>query len=485
MSEKLNKRDWKIIYSEYSGPEKKALELLSAEMGSRILRDTGVYTVHVLACERAENAVIDKNAVLLGTYGGNRLIREFVREEEIPENGYLVTVKDNLENPQYKLVVITAREAVNVFYAAVDFVDDCFFEAAPRRGPLRFTKELFSEKLPDYRSASAPKVKTRCVFTWGHPINDYRNYIDNMARLRLNQLIIWNDFVPINAREIIDYAHEYGIEIIWGYAWGWSRNCGDESVLQHLGDLKADIIRKYEEEYAQTGADGIYFQSFTEMGREKLGDRIVAEVVTEFVNDTAGALLQKYPNLRIQFGLHAMSVRERLSYLEKLDPRVSILWEDCGTFPYDYEPVVKSREAYDKTVEFTDKMLSLRDGLGCGMLYKGLMVMDWAGDHFVHQSGPFLMGMASAETVQHDREMMKPIWKEFQSRWMQNGHTVHEMTRYICKNRREEVTLGMAGQFAGGIWFPAALCAQILWDPDEPYETILRRVSCRASVDMV
>ena len=45
------KRNWKILYSNYSGLEKKAIELISAEVGKYILRDKGVYTLHTLAVE--------------------------------------------------------------------------------------------------------------------------------------------------------------------------------------------------------------------------------------------------------------------------------------------------------------------------------------------------------------------------------------------------------------------------------------------------
>ena len=57
-----NKRNWKIVYSGYSGVEKKAIDLIYKEVGALILRDTGCYTLHVLACEKAENAVMDKNS---------------------------------------------------------------------------------------------------------------------------------------------------------------------------------------------------------------------------------------------------------------------------------------------------------------------------------------------------------------------------------------------------------------------------------------
>ncbi len=41
--DKMNKRNWKILYSTYTGMQKKAIELVSAEVGKTILRDKGVY----------------------------------------------------------------------------------------------------------------------------------------------------------------------------------------------------------------------------------------------------------------------------------------------------------------------------------------------------------------------------------------------------------------------------------------------------------
>ena len=57
--------------------------------------------------------------------------------------------------------------------------------------------------------------------------------------------------------------------------------------------------------------------------------------------------------------------------------------------------------------------------------------------------------------------------------------------KHIFEHGNKDVTIGMAGQFAGGIWFPEALCAQILWDCDKPYDEIFDKVSKRRSVDIV
>lgn len=478
------KRNWKIIYSNYSGAEKKAVELLTREVGGLVLRDSGIYTIHVLACEHASDAVIDKNAIVVGTYDENPAIQKYIEKSEIPENGYVVKVIDNPENADLKLALITAHNPREVFYGAADFVDDYFTVAAVKRGWLFFDSEVFEQKIPDYYNASAPAVRTRNVWTWGHPIDDYKEYIDNMARLKLNQVTIWNDFVPLNAKEIVDYAHEYGIEVIWGYAWGWSRNC-TQVDFENLDGLGDEIVAKYEKEYLPTGADGIYFQSFTELHEEYIGNRLIADVVTEFVNKTAEKLLAKYPHLHIQFGLHATSVKERLEYIAKVDRRISIVWEDCGAFPYNYIPQVKNEAEYEDTVEFTDKILALRDGEGFGALYKGHLVQDWEGDKFSHQSGPFVLGVVSEKTKQNDIEIAKPIWKRFQTGWQMYGRYAYDMTRHIAAKTGGDTLLGIVGNFNGGMWFSYALCAQILWECDKPYNEIYEKVANRKSITMV
>lgn len=478
-----DKRNWKVVYSDYSGMEKKAVELVSKELGAQILRDKGVYTIHVLACEPESKSVLDKNAVVIGTYEESTVIRTYISENEILKDGYVVKVMDNPENPEYKLVLITAKNKRDVFYGAVDFVDDYFVKATPSCGCVKLPDEIFLNKLPDYYNASAPKVKTRSIFTWGNPINDYRAYIDNMARLRLNQLIIWNDYAPINAKDVVEYAHEYEISIIWAYAWGWNQNC-DQTDLDTLDALSENVIQKFEDEYADIGGDGIYFQSFTETHKDMIGDRLIAEAVVDFVNKTADKLLKKYPDLFIQFGLHSTSVCNHLSFISKVDERVEILWEDCGTFPYDSTGLERIDEnKFEATLEFTNRIMNLRDKGGVGVLYKGQMILDWS--KFAHQSGPFVLGNSSESIIRHDLDVVTPIWRNFQSYWFANGRYAYDMTRCIIESGKEQVNIGMAGMFAGGLWFTEALCAQILWECDKPYEDIVEKVSVRRCLDRV
>ncbi len=476
-------RDWKILYSNYDGLEKKAIELVSTEVGGTILRDPGKYTIHVLACEKAEEENVCGNCIIIGQYDGNALVRKYVQKNEIPDNGYVVKVLDDPDDAAHKLAVITANDARNVFYGAVDFVDDYLTQAAPQRSSIKFYDEVFDHPMPDYYNASAPVFRTRNIWGWAHPINDYRAFIENMARMRYNQLVLWNDHVPLNAKDVVDYCHEYGIEMIWGYAWGWSRKCS-EIDFDKLDELSDEIVETYERDYAPTGCDGIYFQSFTEVYDQFIGERIIAEEVTNFVNNTAAKLLERHPGLYIQFGLHAMSVKEHLEYIEKVDPRVDILWEDCGTFPFHYDPVVPKAEDYAACKGVVERMLRLRNAPK-GFLFKGMLVMDWYKDNFVHQAGPYVMGKMPQRVIESDYRMVTPFWRNYQADWLNVGHVAHDMARFIAENGGGDTTMGSCGLFAGGRWFPLALCAQIFWECDKPYEEILEKVMKRLSTTMV
>jgi len=480
----MNKRNWKILYTSYRGMGKKALELVYREMGALILRDAGIYRIHVLACEEAKVHPVGTNAVLLGLYDENPLVRDYVEREEIPEDGYVVRVTENREDPEKKIAVITAFTEQALFYGAVDFVDDYFAAAPPTdHGAITLVDEIFDFSLPNYYSAVSPDFKTRSVFTWGHPLTDYRTFIENMARLRLNELIIWNDYVPLNAADVVAYAHEWGISVIWGFAWGWTRECASTD-LTALDKLASDVLTTYEKNYADLPGDGIYFQSFTEFSADRIGDRLVAEAVTDFVNTVSGRILEKHANLRIQFGLHASSVRDHLSYIAATDPRVEILWEDCGIFPYSYDPYEKDEKEFDRTVAFTDEILALRSAGESGVLFKGFATLDWCGDRFVHQVGPFVLGVSSSRLIKHDREMLTPIWRPLQTGWMQNGEAAYRMAAHI-RRHGSRVRVGMAGQFSGGVWFAEALCAEIFFNGTRPYEDIFCRVSRRRCVEIV
>ena len=482
----MERQSWKIVYSDYTGPEKKAVELVSRELGKYLVRDPGEYRIRVLPCEKEGAAALDRNAVVLGTYGESAILRSHFREDEIPEGGYAVKVADAPGTPDRKLVLIAAKEKTGVFYGAVDFVDEYLPSAIPD-GVVVQWYDLFTKKLPDYSHASAPVIGTRCVFTWGHPINDYRAYIDNMARLRFNQLIIWNDYVPVNAADVAAYAHEYGIRVIWGFAWGWTPGCGNtaRTVIRQLDAVSGRVAAQYEREYAGIPGDGIYFQTITEHSSGEIDGTCVAEAVTDFVNRTAARILEAHPDLPIQFGLHATSVRDHLDHLRRVDERIEILWEDCGSYPYDsrgYEEENGS-EGFEDALRFTGEILRLRPAGRTGVLFKKMTIMDWT--RFVHQSGPYVLGCASEEVARHDLEMVLPSWRKASAYCLAHGRQAYETARVLAGSGKRDLTAGLAAQLSGGIWLPEALYAQLFWECDRPYEEILKKVTNRPCLTRV
>ena len=479
----MKQNDWKIIYSSYEGVAKQTIRFLSKEAGKYIIRENGVYRIYVLPCEK-EGAAVTKNAFFVGFYNESPTIRNFVRSEEIKDGGFLVKVVKNPDDEEGRFVILTANDERELFYAAVSFIDDYIPEYAPKHGANKMPELMFDSPLPEYSHTEAPANATRSIFTWGHSINDFRLYIDNMARLKFNELIIWNDFVPLNIRDVIDYAHSYGIKVNLGYSWGWIDGCNTITDISdaRLDELKALIIEKYEREYAPVGCDGIYFQSFTERGDEYIGGRLIAEAVTTLVNNTAGELLAKYPTLKLQFGLHALSVNKRLEEIAKVDTRVEILWEDCGSYPYHYNSFVESEESFERTLEFTKKLLELRGGVGVGLVFKGVMMLDW--QKFVYQSGPYVLGENSYRMAEHDRGIRRDAWRIYSANWMKYGHYFAKMERFIGENKKSPVDMCMAGTFDGEVYLPFALAAEMLYKRDEKFEDTLGRVSARDYISL-
>ena len=477
----MKQTEWKIIYTKYEGVLKQAIKLLSKEAGRYIIRHDGVYTIYVLPCER-EGASVSKNAFLIGCYADSPKIQSLVDEGEITPGSSLVKVVKNPDDEDGRLVILTGHTELDVFYAVVDFLDDYIPENAPLHGSNRMPELIFDSPLPEYSKITIPENEKRSIFTWGHSFNNYREYIDNMARMKLNEVVIWNDFVPLNIDEIIDYAHSYGIKVILGYSWGWKEIGGKAKEITDdiIERTKKLIIKEYIENYKDTGCDGIYFQSFTERKEEVVAGRSVSALVTDMVNDVADELWKITPDLRLAFGLHATSVRSRLDDIARVDPRVEIWWEDCGEFPYSYNSFVESEEGYKETLEFTKKLLELRGGVGVCLVFKGVMMLDWT--KFVFQPGVYVMGEGAAEIARHDRRIRRGGWSEFSADWIRWGDRAQEMLRFVKDNKLSSVETCIAGTFDGGMYLPLALMAEMFVCCDGNYSEILKRVSRRSRV---
>ena len=477
----MKQRDWKIIYTSYEGVAKRAIHLLNKEVGKLLIREPNVYRIYVLPCEK-EGCEVSKNAFFIGLWNESPFIQSCLSSDEIPQNGFMVKVIPNPQDPDGRFVILTAHTQLELFYAVVSFLDDYIPSHAPFGGCNPMPDLIFDSPLQECTYTEIPENTRRSIFTWGHSINDYRAYIDNMARLKLNELIIWNDHVPLNITDVIDYAHSYGIQILLGYSWGWIPGCSKVSDISaaRLTQLKESILQQYEDHYASTGCDGIYFQSFTERSDSTIGGRLIAEAVTTLVNNTADELLARHPHLRLQFGLHAVSVKDRLDEIAKVDPRVEILWEDCGQFPYSYFSYVETEEKFQETLAFTKKLLNLRGGVGVGLVFKGVMMLDWS--KFEHQRGPYILGENAPELRLHDKAVRANAWRKYSADWMQSGAHALRMMQFIQENKISDVNLCLAGTFDGGTYLPMALLAQMVRTSGGIYTDMLKQVAARSSI---
>ena len=244
-----------------------------------------------------------------------------------------------------------------------------------------------------------------------------------------------------------------------GFAWGWSTDCLDTDI-SNLDKMADESAAKYENDYAHLDGDGIYFQTFTETEKETIGGKLIADAAVEMVNKAAAKILDKHPDLKIQFGLHATSVHDKLEYIKNVDERVTILWEDCGTFPYTYIP--KMQGDFDETLAFTQKIKNLRSG-GFGTLFKGMSVLDWG--TFKHQPGTHIIGEHGKKKIADKLGEKRKYWKYLQAYWLSNAQYVKKVVEILDSSTLVSA-LVEDGVFDEKVWFPVAVYSEILWNPN-------------------
>ena len=385
--------------------------------------------------------------------------------------GYLITVENDT-------VTVQGFDEAGVLYGCIDLYDKYLSKIEWTGQSDPYIKNPLDLPLPDLCLASSPGIRRRGLWTWGHVIYDWRGYIDNMMRLKMNTLIMWNEFPPLNSREIIDYAHRAGIRIYFGFPWGWGVDC-KKADMQALDALSESVVQYYENNYASIGCDGIYFQSFTELNEDRIGGVLIAEAVTDFVNKTAARIFEKHPDLDLQFGLHASSVKNKLEYIAHTDPRITIVWEDCGAFPYNYLP--NKVADIDSTIDFTEKITNLRgNDEHFGAVLKGLTKLDWK--EFEYPKGPYYIGVCSEKKAAERIARKKDIWRFLEAYWLANADLAHRTVSTICRETNGDCCLTALvedGMFERRIHYPVALLAEMLWDPFCDTRELVSRVALR------
>ena len=458
-----------IIYGELSnGIQKRALE----ELTTTLLE----YTLEYPLCFRYDPAadLSEYKCIYVGTKKSNPYIRENSQTSlSIPEE-YSITVKNSV-------AVIEGYDDAGALYGAIDFYNKYIIKHEHPETEACWINFLLGDTLPDFEHVSAPAVKERGLWTWGHVIYDYKKYIDNMMKLKMNRVIIWNDFAPANGNDIVEYAHDRNIQVIWGFSWLWDTHLASSNITDLSGKAES-IIKKYDDEYAALKGDGIYFQTFTEVYGETIGGVLIAKAAADFVNETAALFYEKYPNLEIQFGLHAISVKDKLEFIRNVDPRLRIVWEDCGAFPFSYVPT--DIDTFDETKDFVNTIARLRsDNDRFGVVTKGLVKLDW--QNFEHLNGPQYIGLSSDFIKENRIARKRHFWKYVQAHWLTNADKVLEMIRemYTIKNGDLISTaLVEDGMFEENIMYPVALYSEMLWDCHSDVKELVSKVALRSYV---
>ena len=462
-----------VVHGEWSSDVMRRAFALLSEF---ILDYTFEYPVG-FDCDKAENLDVlleNYHPIYIGTKQNNSYIRnnsDFCLQH--PEE-YGINVSNGK-------IIVEGFDDRGVLYGCIDLYNKYFItQEYPHNGEYVLPIEKW--RFADYRYSSYPSVKERGIWTWGHVIYDWRGFIDNMVKLKMNTLTVWNDYPPVNAREMVDYAHSCGIKVIWGFPWLWDTDC-KKIPFDRLCEYSEGIFRGYDEEYRDLPIDGIYFQTVTEFGEETVGGITVAEAVTAFVNHTAAYFYEKYPNLEIQFGLHAECVKNKLEYIEKVDKRIKIVWENCGAFPFAYMP--NKLDNFTETVDFVKRITTLRgENERFGAVTKGLTKLDWSA--FEHLGGPIWTGVSSKWMKENRIIRKRKIWRYLQAYWLTNSDKALEMVRIMANHTRGNTTITALvedGMFEENIYFPVALFSEMLWNADGDIKSIINEVALRSYVE--
>jgi hypothetical protein len=473
---------WKIVYGCYDGIQQFAVAELQ-----RIVQSYVPYVVEIIAADEYQPSG-EENCLAVGTAANNSLIQRgqthgWLKIPTQPES-FAYRCGDSPFPPLKRLAFIAGADAKGVLNGVADFgasvisrqcvplTDTCRQEALDRLTPLAYEE--------------IPVIENRGIWTWGYVIYDYRSFIDQMARLKMNMLTIWNDCAPLNLREVVNYAHRRGIRLVCGYHWGWGVDGLSLSSRSDCEKVRDQVLAHYEKQYLPCGVDGIYFQTLTEHPNTTEGGKTIAALVCDWVNLIGRAFLQRYPDLYIQFGLHATSILDHYPDLLPLDPRIPIVWEDAGVMPYSYFPTLEhpADSHYSKhglgnfegTLAYSKKISAFRGKTEFGLCPKGYSNLDW-GNEFEHH-GPFLLGERSARFIRRKADE-KSAWNHFiNSTWPVCAEAQARFYREIRQAAPGPITsiaLVEEGLLEAAIQPAVALFAETVWNPHRPLKELSQR----------
>ncbi len=425
----------------------------------------------VVKASGVNEAMLKGNIIVVGVSKDNALIQRYVNSHFVlPEQraeGYSLRIDDNPQQPGKLVVIIAGADENGMLYGAMDFTH-------------YYLRKLEKEHLL-VNVQDAPRFKKRGLWTWAGRIYNYEAYLDNMARWKMNTLVVWHRFPPANGRALIDYARSRGIQMVWGYTWGWGMPVCPSNPVERK-QWQDFVLNTFEKYYAPIGAQGIYFQTFTETSdknrycrfgadcpngcREKTG----GQLFVDWVNPMIEAVLAKHPDLWIACGVHASALHESLKDVAKIDKRANLMWEDVGAFPFAYSPTQVEAKTFQETTKFAYELATLRGAdEDVAFVFKG-MSASWGG---------FDAMLQDSITLEKLAEQRVPLWKEVEKGWRENLAYELQVARLVCDLPiKQKSILGLVedGLWESRQWFAVAAFAESIWNPHTSSEDIIKRL---------
>ncbi len=428
------------------------------------------YLPYILTVCGEESITPDDHIIYLGTLTSTpalaRLADAGFYRPETRREGYAIRVGDSPDRSGRTDIVIQGADAAGVLYGVYEFIH-AYLDDRLKYAGYHYEKPLkpFLDPCVPFEASGAPAIVNRGLWTWGHKIYDYRGYFDNMARCRMNHVIIWNDRAPLNAGEVVAYAHSCGIRVIWGFTCAWGEDVAiDPCDPREAETWGARILSVWETEYAATGADGVYFQAFTERNETEIDGKPIAQLVTDFINRVTEPLRAAYPALTVEFGLHATSIQGNCPMLASLRRDVTPVWEDCGGFPYHYDPRQGDIRA---AREYTEQLVRLAGPGGrFGAVLKGFTVLKWK--KFEHYRGEILLGETDAAARRRILARRQFYWKFCEPYWLEHAGDLAVWVRTVADAGLADSTVTALvedGAFEEEIPPSVGIYAEMLWNP--------------------
>jgi len=491
---------WRVVYDRYDGVAAFAVDELVKEVQA-----CQPYVLPVLSCEQARAAACaeTEHEVLVGLAGRHpglsRLTDAGLLDVPDDPQGYAVFVGPHPQREGCRMIAVAGRSEAGLLHGVMDVNARVFGEHLHTEPQTAARLREDFDRLPDLRLRETPAVRRRGIWTWGYVMYDYARYLDNMARLRMNTLVAWFDHPPVNAVEVIDYAHRRGIDVIAGFHWGWGLTGLELDRPADRRQITEMVLRHYDEHYARLNVDGLYFQTLTETSQTRTGGMSVAAAARELVNETAAVLLDRRPGMPIYFGLHATSIASDAHELAGLDDRVEIMWEDAGGIPYQYIPTLDpaqddGRQLWGErwavrqqagqtieqcTVEYSRQLAEVRPGHEFAMVPKGWCWIRWDTD-FEHH-GPMVMGHRRRAWITDRLRERQPRWDQSNALWIRHLGLAAAFYRRLLEGGRPMTVAALIedGLLEETIQPGVAILGQTLWNPHRPDADILQAAMSR------